>query len=431
LQLLIASIMKRIVKWILIIFGILVALAGIFAAFVYFSVANRVVLSEPAIFNNKPTFLHLDSSRTSTDSLDRQIASLMKRANVHGLAVSVISHDTLVYQNYFGFKKKDKGTLLSPGTVFYGASLSKPVFGDIVAQLAEQNIIHLDTPLYKYLKDSLYTYKANLWQKLFSKRNYDYTDLRKDNRYKRITARMCLSHSTGLPNWRWLEPDGQLKFLFDPGTRYRYSGEGMALLQFVVEEITKKRIEDLAIEYVFEPLEMKSTSYRWQRAYEDRYCVGHTSDGGTLGIPKTNNANAAGSMSTTLEDYTRFIQAVLKQEKADFVEITSPQIRVKSKQQFGPYAMVDTNDNDSIRLSYGLGFGVYFTPYGKAFFKEGHLDGWQHYTVGFPQSRTAVIIMSNSENAESIFAELVELTIGNKYTPSFWEGYVPYDHISK
>jgi CubicO group peptidase (beta-lactamase class C family) len=200
----------------------------------------------------------------------------------------------------------------------------------------------------------------------------------------------------------------------------------MALLQLVVEEVSGRSVEDLAVELVFNPLGMTATSYRWQRGYEGNYCVGHTVDGRTLGIPKTNSANAAGSMSTTLEDYTRFVHAVLKQEKLYLQELTDLQVLIKSKQQFGPNAMVDTGDNDKIQLGYGLGFGVYSTPYGKAFFKEGHLDGWQHYTVGFPRSRTAVIVMCNSENAESIFKELVEITTGNKYTPWFWEGYIPF-----
>jgi len=414
---------RRIFRWILYVVGCLIVLVGAFASYLYFSVDDRVELSNTPPFKNDAEILRLDGTFIRAESLNKLVTGLMANANVHGLAIAVISNDQLVYQNYFGFKNKDKGTLLSPGTIFYGASLSKPVFSDIVAQLAEQELIHLDTPLFRYLERPLHTYKTNLWQELFSKRYHDYSDLKPDRRYMKITARMCLDHSTGLPNWRWLEPDGKLKLLFDPGTRYRYSGEGMALLQFVVEEATGRSLEELAKAHVFDPFGMPSTSYRWQRAYEDHYCVGHTSEGGTLGIPKTNNANAAGSMSTTLEDYTQFIHAILKQEETDFVEITSPQIQIKSKQQFGPNSMVDTNANDSIRLSYGLGFGLYFTPYGKAFFKEGHLDGWQHYSVGFPERRTAVILMSNSENAESIFTELIELTTGNKYTPAFWEGY--------
>jgi hypothetical protein len=47
--------------------------------------------------------------------------------------------------------------------------------------------------------------------------------------------------------------------------------------------------------------------------------------------------------------------------------------------------------------------------------------------VGFPERGTALIMMSNSENAESIFKSLIEELTGNTYTPWFWEGYIPYD----
>ena len=133
-------------------------------------------------------------------------------------------------------------------------------------------------------------------------------------------------------------------------------------------------------------------------------------------------------MTTTLEDYTRFFQAVLKQEQPRYRELITPQIRIKSKQQFGPNSWIDTYENDSIQLSYGLGFGLFFSPYGKAFFKEGHGEGWQHYAVGFPDKGTGIVLLSNSDNAESIFKELLELSIGNKYTPWYWENYIPYNH---
>ena len=136
-------------------------------------------------------------------------------------------------------------------------------------------------------------------------------------------------------------------------------------------------------------------------------------------------------MTTTLEDYTRFFQAVLKQDNPRYRELITPQIRIKSKQQFGPNAWIDTDENDSIHLSYGLGFGLFFTPYGKAFFKEGHLEGWQHYVVGFPDKGTGIVLLSNSDHAESIFKELLEVSIANKYTPWYWENYIPYNHSTK
>ena len=38
-----------------------------------------------------------------------------------------------------------------------------------------------------------------------------------------------------------------------------------------------------------------------------------------------------------------------------------------------------------------------------------------------------MLLMSNSDNAESIFHHLLTLTIADTYTPLEWEGYVPYD----
>jgi CubicO group peptidase (beta-lactamase class C family) len=64
-----------------------------------------------------------------------------------------------------------------------------------------------------------------------------------------------LSHTTGLPNTRWInvrtgeiDTVGPMKIYFKPGTRYAYSGEGLKLLQLVEEEITGKTVEELAIE---------------------------------------------------------------------------------------------------------------------------------------------------------------------------------------
>lgn len=122
---------------------------------------------------------------------------------------------------------------------------------------------------------------------------------------------------------------------------------------------------------------------------------------------------------------------VLSGKESRYRTLLTPQIRVTSRQQFGPNAWIDTHENDSIQLSYGLGFGLYETPWGRAFFKEGHYDGWQHYAVGIPSRGTALIMMSNSDNAEGIFKYLIEFCLSNPYTPWFWELYIPYDQTEE
>jgi CubicO group peptidase (beta-lactamase class C family) len=421
--------MSKWIKYPLIILASLVCLFVVFFCYVYFSVNNRVVLETPVSpFSNTKNIQRLDSVAIAPDSVTQYIAELMKKANVHGMAVSIVNNHELVYQQYFGVRDKRKDESFSPGTIWYGASLSKTILADIALQLATEGLIHLDTPLFRYLDKALYTYRTNKIQQFFGANYIDYNDLEGDERYKKITARMCLAHTSGFPNWRWLEPDKKLKIKFEPGTTYSYSGEGLFLLQVVMEEITGKDFEELAINKIFVPMNMNRSSFVWQRAYEGNYAVGHDSNGNFLGIPKRNVPNGAGSLSTTLEEYTSYFQAIVGQREFRYAELVSPQIRIKSKQQFGPNAQVESNENDSIKLSYGLGYGLYETPYGKAFFKEGHLEGWQHYAVGIPQKGNALILMSNSDNAERIFKELIEFTTGNTATPWFWEGYIPYNN---
>ena len=109
--------------------------------------------------------------------------------------------------------------------------------------------------------------------------------------------------------------------------------------------------------------------------------------------------------------------------------MTSQQIRIESRRQFGPLAQIDSTDNDDIQLSYGFGVGTFTTPFGRAFFKEGHDDGWGHYSICYPDQNIAVVIMTNNDNGESIFKEFLAYTIGDTFTPWRWENYIPYDYI--
>jgi serine-type D-Ala-D-Ala carboxypeptidase/endopeptidase len=418
--------LKQFLRFLFIGLAALLVLVAMLAAYMYFSVDNRIKSVQSKEFSKSEFVTRLDSTRISSDSVTQFITQLTERAHVQGCAVSIINLDTIVYQNYFGKRNVRKNEAFEGGDIWYAASLSKTVFADVVLQLCEEKIIHLDTPLVHYLKYPLPEYSNTIVQQFFGATPVDYSDLKGDPRLPLITARMCLSHTSGLPNWRWLEPDGKLRIKFDPGSRYSYSGEGMFLLQVVIEELTGQTLESLAVEKVFKPLEMESTSFRWQRGYEGHYVVGHDRNDSDLRIPKSNSPNGAGSMSTTLEDYTMFFQRVLGQGNSRYRELITPQVRITSKQQFGPNALTDTSDNDDIELSYGLGFGVYQTPYGRVFFKEGHLEGWQHYAVGFPERGLGLIIMTNSDQGEGIFKELIEFTTGNTFTPWYWEGYIPY-----
>ena len=137
---------------------------------------------------------------------------------------------------------------------------------------------------------------------------------------------------------------------------------------------------------------MNTSSYMWQPRFEKDYCFGHDSHEKVLEKDKDNAPRSASTLETTPDDYTRFMKAVMNNEiisETSRKEMFSPQIRIRSMGQFGPFARKDSTLNDAIQLSYGLGWGLYNTPYGWGAFKEGHGDGFQHYSIIFPGKKTA------------------------------------------
>lgn len=371
------------------------------------------------------TIKRIDGSKISIDSLNSKIEYLMKTANVSGVAVSVFNDNNPIFSKTYGLANVQKNVPFEKTSVMYAASFAKTVFAYIAMQYVQEKLIDLDKPLVQYLNKPLPEIKINGFRR-------GYHDLKEDKRYEKITARMCLTHTTGFPNWRWFEADKKLKIKFEPGARYSYSGEGLYLLQFVIEQLTGKDYETISQERVFKPLGMTNTSQVWQPRFDNNICYGHNAKGEPYELMKWKEASAGGSMSTTFEDFTKFYTHLISGKglsKKSFKEMTSQQVRIKSRSQFGPLSQIDSTDNDNIQLGYGFGVGTFTTPFGRAFFKEGHDDGWGHYSVAFPDKKIAVVIMTNNDNGESIFKELLEYSIGDKFTPWKWENYIPYNYI--
>ncbi len=373
--------------------------------------------------------IRLNETKINSDFIDKTVGSLMSKAKVTGLAISILNNKKVVYSKGYGYSNIDKKSPIDTSTIFCAASLSKAVFAYICMMLVEQGILNLDKPLYLYLDKPLPEFEY-------------YADLKNDDRWKFITARHCLSHTSGFPNWWFLNPKtgafdstGKLGIYFIPGTRYAYSGEGIKLLQMVIEKLTSKNLEEIAEEKIFNPLGLKSTSYIWQSRFENDFALGHTETEVPMGKKKRKKPGAAGSLETSIADFSRIIEYIVNgnglSEKL-WNEMLSPQIQIYSEFQFPTITDSIYPFNRDIQLGYGLGLGLFKTKYGSAFFKEGHdNDGWLHYNVNFIDKGTSMIIMSNSLNGEKIFKELLAQLIGDTYSPWKWEQYWPYNYTLK
>lgn len=359
----------------------------------------------------------LDGSTISVEEIDATVNRLISAAKVPGLGLAILNDRKVVYLKGHGLRNTEKKLPLTPDTVMTAASFTKSTFAYMVMQLVQEGVIDLDKPLYQYLPKPLPEFH---WC----------TDLASDERYKKITARMCLDHTTGFPNWRQFMDDKKLSINFEPGSRFAYSGEGILLLEMAVDIHTKKSTEELMSQRVFELLGMKRTSMIWQTRFESDYANGYDEAGKSLGPERRKEEDSAGSMQTTPADFSLVVQGVMQGKLLNRKTkelMLGPQIAILSKHEFPSLAAETTDENKGIRLNYGLGRGLYWTPYGKAFFKEGHDDGWRNYTVCFDDAGIGIVIMTNSANGEGIYKELLETLLKNTYTPIEWEQFTPYN----
>lgn len=365
------------------------------------------------------TIKRLDSRTIPPAEIDSTVTRLMKAAEVPGVGIAIFNNKKIVYLKTYGLRDIEKNLPLTSDSVMTAASLTKSAFATVAMQLVQEGVLDLDKPVYRYLPKPLPEYER-------------YRDLAGDPRYKLITLRMLLDHTSGFSNLRAFNDDRKLNINFTPGSRYAYSGEGIELAQLVVETVTKKPLNDLMRERLFVPDNMSRTSMVWEERFDADFANGYDEYARSLGPERRKTADAAGSMQTTLHDYANFLQALMQGKDLDqnaLALMLSPQVRITSKHEFPTLLTETTSENNAIRLSYGLGWGLYWGPYGKALFKEGHDDGWRHYTVCFIQSGNGILIMTNSSNGEGIYKELLETLLHNTSTPIEWEGFTPYDKL--
>ncbi|GAB3015319.1 serine hydrolase domain-containing protein [Spirosoma pulveris] len=337
--------------------------------------------------------------------IDTLVRALMDSAHVPGLSIAVIQNGQLRYSKGYGLTKSDSTQAVSSATIFDAASLSKPVFAYTVLRLVEQGILDLDKPLFEYLP---------------------YPDVADDERYKKITARLVLSHRTGFPNWRKNRRAPQLAMAASPGERFGYSGEGYVYLQKVVEKITGKSLNTIATELVFRPLQMTRSSYIWNPAFDANFALPHNQEGAPETKYKSSQANAAYSLQTTADDYARFILAIMTSnglKPATIDQMLTAQGRLP--------ATFSGGETLSPTLSWGLGFGLENTPTGDYFWHWGDNDTYKCYLVGNRKRLEAIVYFTNSANGLSLIDEITRRFMGFTTSTVKFLGYKSYKKTRK
>jgi CubicO group peptidase (beta-lactamase class C family) len=357
-------------------------------------------------------------------AIDGEVNKIMAHTRAKGMAVAVIDHGKVGYVQAYGIRNA-KGDPLATETVMYGASLTKTVFAYTVMQLVDQGKLNLDTPIENDLDEPLPSYGPD---PVFPDKYGPYKDLAGDPRWEKITARMCLTHSTGFSNFWFIEPDQKLRIHFEPGTRFSYSGEGFILLQFVVEHGRKSQglgldVGDLT-KAIFVRLGMTRTSLVWRNGQDPNVTEGWNDQGQPQPHDNRSKVRVAGSMNTTISDLSKFTAALVTGDglsAASRAEMTKPGMHIATAHQF-PLFQPDLPLSEQRKDLYaGLGVVVFNGPQGHGFYKGGHDGQTANTMVCIEASQRCVLILSNDVRAEAGFAELVDFILGNNGVPYDWE----------
>lgn len=342
--------------------------------------------------------------------LDAEIERLMVAGKVPGLAVAVIDNGKVAHVVAKGVRN-EKGDPLTTDTIMYAASLTKMTFAYYVLMLVDDGKVDLDKSIADYLPKPLPEYPK-------------YADLSVDERWKTITLRRLLTHSSGLADQRFYEPDNKFRFNLEPGSRYAYSNEGVNLAQFVIEESLGLKVGDEMNRRLFQPLGMTRSSMIWRDDFKGNLADGVHEDGKWEAHDDRSSVKAAGSLDTTITDMSKLAAAMVSgwglSAKAR-AELDKASFPIVSEAQFPPFLIKDNPANARIGLAAGIGVVVYDGPQGHAFFKGGHNDITDNHVGCVETGKRCVVLLSNSGAAQRLYPTLAKAVLGELGTPWAWE----------
>lgn len=342
--------------------------------------------------------------------LDAEIDRLLAVGKIPGLAAAVIENGKLTHVVARGVRN-EKGDPLTADTIMYAASLTKLAFAYYVLMLVDDGKLDLDKSIAQYLPKPLPDYPR-------------YADLAGDDRWRTITARRLLTHSSGLADQRFYDPENKFRFNLEPGSRYAYSNEGINLLQFVIEEGLGLKVGEEMNRRLFQPLGMTRSSMIWRDDFKANLADGQREDGKWEPHDDRSSVRAAGSLDTTITDMGKLAAAMVSGwglSARTRAELSKASFPIVSQSQFPPFLIRDNPDNARIGLAAGIGVVVYDGPQGRAFFKGGHNDITDNHLGCVEKGKRCLVLLSNSGVGQRLFPTLAEAVLGDLGTPWAWE----------
>lgn len=319
---------------------------------------------------------------------DHLLQQAVQAGHVPGVVAAASSSEGTVYEAAFGERALGRGIAMTPDTVFWLASMTKPIVGAAAMQLVEQGKLTLDEPAAKFLPElagvKLLTGWDSSGQPLLQAPK------------AQITLRQLLTHTAGFTSDIWnVDSARYLKTMnlpragsgkkialsvpltFEPGTRWEY-GINIDWVGQVVAAVSGMRLGEYIQKNITEPLGMTSTGFRISPNMRTRLATVHQRDTVTgvlhttpFEVPQDTEFDpGGGGLYSTAGDYLRFTRMILNQGRGNGHQLLKPEtVALLSKNAMGPLrvcllrtqnpaASLDAEFFPGIEKSWGLTFMI-------------------------------------------------------------------------
>jgi CubicO group peptidase (beta-lactamase class C family) len=327
-------------------------------------------------------------------ALDRVLQDIIARWGVPGMGVGIVEDGKTIYARGFGVQSLEMGVPVTPDSFFCVASITKCFVATLVMQLVEQGRLQLELPLVAYLPD----FRLD------------------DQRYRDITLRQMLSHTSGMPDMDEAEYDALVahpevdegaperyvralanrRMIAAPGERFAYSNIAYNVLGVLITRVTGQTFEDAMRQRILRPAGMPESTLLPTEVPRDRLALPHLRAPGMMVNPITpyHRADAPASfLYSTVREMCAWASTSLNRGLHCRQRLLAPAAYDLM------WAPVAQRDDPPFRETMGLGWtlghfeGVRTVGHGGAGF------GWTCFLALLPEQNGAAMVMSNEESA--------------------------------
>ena len=324
----------------------------------------------------------------------RKLADEMARLGVPGVSIALIHGGEVEWAKAYGAVTPG-GAPVTTSTLFQAASISKPVAAMGALKMVEEGRLELDRDINSY---------TALWK------------LPKDADNNAVTLRQLLSHTAGttvhgFPGYAAGAPLPTLVQILNgakpantggvhvnarPGSRWRYSGGGYQVVQYVMAERSKTPFAELMQAKVLKPLAMADSTFAQPlpQPLLARAALPHDRGGRPIpGGPHTYPEQAAAGLWSTPSDLARFAIETRRSAAGQSNAVLS---QAMTNLMLTP-----------VMQNYGLGLGVDGEGQAQSFGHGGSNAGYRARMTAYTERGDGVVVMTNGDRGDELAAQLV------------------------